>query len=152
MKANNSLLLHFRDIPKKDGLCEKCGQKFKKLTKDHIIPKSKGGINYAMNCDFLCQQCNSSKNDSIPPLSDIKRVYNLTTIALKEMETTITQEYETGSHNLIYNSACLNLDHFFIALNNLKKSMAHKYHYRLQQIIDFRDVLEKLQKEAAKTI
>ena len=36
------------------------------LTKDHIIPKSKGGKNYYVNYQTMCQRCNESKADEMP--------------------------------------------------------------------------------------
>ena len=35
------------------------------LTRDHIIPKSKGGGDSLINCQVLCSKCNSDKADSI---------------------------------------------------------------------------------------
>jgi len=44
-------------------ICAYCGQAFDrdKLTRDHIIPKSKGGLNTWMNCVTACLECNQEK-------------------------------------------------------------------------------------------
>lgn len=42
------------------NVCLRCG-KSKRLTIDHVIPKSKGGSNHATNWQPLCQRCNSKK-------------------------------------------------------------------------------------------
>lgn len=48
-----------------NGECAICGQE-KKLTKDHIIPLSKGGSDWINNIQLVCQSCNSSKRDKTP--------------------------------------------------------------------------------------
>lgn len=44
--------------------CVICGNK-DKLTKDHIIPLSKGGSDYIQNIQPMCRSCNSKKNNKI---------------------------------------------------------------------------------------
>ena len=49
-------------------LCLYCGQKFRAtgLTRDHIIPRSKGGKNIWTNCATACTRCNCFKADKTP--------------------------------------------------------------------------------------
>lgn len=49
-------------------LCGYCGQKFKAmdLTRDHIMPRSKGGLDTWMNVVCSCKGCNSLKDDTRP--------------------------------------------------------------------------------------
>lgn len=44
--------------------CAHCGRK-KQLTKDHIIPLSKGGSDYINNIQPLCRNCNSKKHNKL---------------------------------------------------------------------------------------
>ena len=46
--------------------CVHCGRKFRKgsIDIDHIIPKSKGGMNNPENLQCLCIHCNRSKKDN----------------------------------------------------------------------------------------
>jgi 5-methylcytosine-specific restriction endonuclease McrA len=43
------------------GVCVRCLKSDVKLTQDHIVPLSKGGINNISNIQPLCGPCNSSK-------------------------------------------------------------------------------------------
>ncbi|NLD21621.1 MAG: HNH endonuclease [Bacteroidales bacterium] len=53
-------MLHFR------GACAYCRTKQSrkiKLTRDHVVPVSKGGLTTRPNIVPACQRCNSSKSD-----------------------------------------------------------------------------------------
>ena len=41
--------------------CAYCGQKSKKLTIDHVVPRSKGGKSSFENCVAACRSCNNKK-------------------------------------------------------------------------------------------
>jgi hypothetical protein len=43
--------------------CVRCGNRADELTKDHIVPVSKGGTDSIWNIQPLCRSCNTSKRD-----------------------------------------------------------------------------------------
>lgn len=47
-----------------ENKCIKCGEE-KKLTKDHVVPLSKGGTDFIENIQPLCRNCNSKKHNKI---------------------------------------------------------------------------------------
>lgn len=59
--ALNNKNLFRRDL----NLCGYCGKPFKEsqLTKDHIVPVSKGGLNTWTNCITACVRCNNVKGN-----------------------------------------------------------------------------------------
>lgn len=61
-KAEGShTLAEWQELKKKhNNKCVHCGEE-KRLTKDHIIPLSKGGTDYIVNIQPLCRNCNSRK-------------------------------------------------------------------------------------------
>lgn len=56
------------------GLCLYCGQHFapKDLTRDHVIPTSKGGEDTWKNCVTACRECNQDKDDRTPENANMK--------------------------------------------------------------------------------
>lgn len=76
-------MLHFR------GGCSYCGRKQSRklrLTKDHVVPVSKGGLTVRTNIAPACSRCNSSKNDS-----DLKIWYLKQKFYCKEREATLNE-------------------------------------------------------------
>lgn len=55
-----------RFLKNKQGKCAFCGS-VKKLTIDHIIPKSKGGSGRYKNLQVLCKDCNVNKGNKVYP-------------------------------------------------------------------------------------
>lgn len=49
---------------RQNGCCAICGAR-SRLTRDHIIPLSRGGSDFAYNIQGLCKSCNSSKGAKI---------------------------------------------------------------------------------------
>lgn len=58
-----SLNLKRPGIPPPFGHCAYCGAWAAKLTKDHIIPKSRGGKTVPENIAWVCRDCNRDKAD-----------------------------------------------------------------------------------------
>ncbi len=48
------------------GICVYCNQRSNNLTRDHVIPKSKGGTDDLRNIALACAVCNHSKRDRTP--------------------------------------------------------------------------------------
>ena len=46
--------------------CAYCGKTSKFLTRDHVIPKSRGGAKEASNIVLACRECNQVKADRTP--------------------------------------------------------------------------------------
>ena len=57
-----------------DNLCLYCGNHFPvgQLTRDHVIPASRGGLNVWENCVTACRHCNQRKDDRTPEEAKMK--------------------------------------------------------------------------------
>lgn len=66
-------ILYHRDL----FICAYCGREFpdRKLTIDHVIPKSRGGKNTWMNTVSACKKCNSAKADQTPEEAEMPLLY-----------------------------------------------------------------------------
>jgi len=50
-------------IVRDNHTCVYCGQKSKRLTIDHVVPRSKGGKSSFENCVAACRSCNNKKGN-----------------------------------------------------------------------------------------
>jgi hypothetical protein len=59
------------------NICAYCGGEFTpdKLTRDHILPKSRGGKNRWENVVAACSSCNKLKDNRTPEEADMKLLY-----------------------------------------------------------------------------
>jgi hypothetical protein len=58
-------------------ICAYCGDHFatSDLTRDHILPSSRGGPNTWMNCVTACSRCNKKKDDHTPEEVGMQLLY-----------------------------------------------------------------------------
>ena len=67
-----------RELFRRDHfMCAYCGKMFKdqKLTRDHIIPRSRGGEDKWMNVVTACDKCNRKKDDYLLEECDMQLLY-----------------------------------------------------------------------------
>lgn len=68
----NGLTLTRKNIFLRDNFtCQYCG-KDGNLTIDHVIPKSRGGVDSWSNTVVCCVRCNNKKGDKMPDEADMK--------------------------------------------------------------------------------
>jgi 5-methylcytosine-specific restriction endonuclease McrA len=81
-----------------DHMCQYCGS-FKELTIDHVIPRSRGGVDSWENMVVACMPCNTHKGDKTPeewgrPLyRKPKAPFNKMTLALNKSNVSEWKEY-----------------------------------------------------------
>ncbi|CAN5373510.1 hypothetical protein BH09PSE5_BH09PSE5_41490 [soil metagenome] len=58
-------------------ICAYCGNRFHadELTREHIIPTSRNGVDSWMNCITACRPCNGHKGDRLPEESNMSLLY-----------------------------------------------------------------------------
>lgn len=77
-RMNSVPALTNRELFRRDhSMCAYCGKLFKdfKLTRDHIIPRSKGGEDKWMNVVTACGKCNRKKDDNLLEECDMQLLY-----------------------------------------------------------------------------
>ncbi|WP_374675625.1 HNH endonuclease [Ideonella sp.] len=59
------------------GICAYCGHRFAydDLTREHIVPVSRGGADSWMNCITACRACNGRKADRLPEEARMNLLY-----------------------------------------------------------------------------
>ena len=59
------------------GICAYCGDRchFDELTREHIIPTSRGGLDSWMNCITACRACNGHKGNRMPEEAHMSLLY-----------------------------------------------------------------------------
>lgn len=71
----NAPLLTNRTLFQRDrNLCLYCGRQFasSELTRDHVVPASRGGVSVWENCVTACRGCNQRKDDRTPEEAGMK--------------------------------------------------------------------------------
>lgn len=60
-----------------DHICCYCGDRFpvRMLSREHIVPVSRGGANSWMNCATACTTCNGAKGARLPEEAGMKLLY-----------------------------------------------------------------------------
>ena len=59
------------------GICAYCGHRFhlEDLTREHIVPTSRGGHDTWMNCITACRPCNGHKGNRMPEEANMSLMY-----------------------------------------------------------------------------
>jgi len=64
----NSTKRPLAELYKRDnGICWKCKRKItlEEASRDHIIPRSMGGVNHQSNLKLACKKCNANRSNTI---------------------------------------------------------------------------------------
>lgn len=125
-KKNDKRYVYTRD----DGICYFCDKelKFKQISLDHYLPKSKGGPNDIYNLVCSCKRCNKDKKSNVP--EDYKEVImnlfkkgvkdgKITSIGIKQKELTnltdrVYKVEEIGEYTVFQSNT-----HRFYVKNNM---------------------------------
>ena len=95
----------YRDIPlsrknifqRDNNSCQYCGQKNKKLSIDHVFPRSRGGTDNWENVTTACLRCNVQKGNRTPEEANMplrRKPYR----PLSNLNFEATRQIESGKH------------------------------------------------------
>ncbi|HEY9188567.1 MAG TPA: HNH endonuclease [Ignavibacteria bacterium] len=66
-------ILSRKNVIRRDNFkCQYCGSTTKPLTLDHVLPKSRGGVDSWENLVTACVDCNNKKGDRLPSEAGMK--------------------------------------------------------------------------------
>lgn len=84
-----------------DNKCVYCGSN-RNLTLDHIIPKSRGGLNNWMNLVTSCFKCNSKKGDRTPEEAKMSLKQKPFEPTLIDQNVVIDKEWKDFQKSFVY--------------------------------------------------
>tara|TARA_Y100001968_G_scaffold164390_1_gene150436 strand:+ start:1596 stop:2102 length:507 start_codon:yes stop_codon:yes gene_type:complete len=95
----------YRDIPlsrknifqRDNNCCQYCGQRNKKLSIDHVLPRSRGGTDIWENVITSCLQCNVAKGNRTPEEAKMPLKQNPYK-PLNNMSFETTKQIHSGQH------------------------------------------------------
>ncbi len=88
-----------RQYERQQGLCAICGQWRApvEMTRDHIVPRSRGGDSDWQNIRLCCRECNETKGDSMPSNVKVKGWRTALVDSRSGQRSTITTERSAGN-------------------------------------------------------
>ena len=88
-----------KNILQRDGnSCQYCGYQGDKLSIDHVIPRSRGGLDIWENVTTACFPCNVRKGDRTPEETDMK-LSSIPRKPLGNLSFEANRHIKSGNHN-----------------------------------------------------
>lgn len=107
LEANKFIMQHQGHVPcTRRGVCQRSNANLywesdtgeqKMFTKDHIIPKSKGGLSAIWNYQLMCESCNMEKADTLPTDEQLSVINYYRSFHPRELENMIRAQIAEAS-------------------------------------------------------